>query len=77
MKPLKPIFLINLTNELLPIGAAFFGGYATGASYQVHIYSDSVVLSDTCKGPRDFTNPTIEAISATSHSIGAPVTLSS
>ena len=67
----------NLTNDLNPIGTAFFGGYVTGASYPAHIYSDSVTLSDTWTGPRDFTNPTIGAISATSHSIGAPVTLSS
>ena len=71
------INITNLTNDLNPIGTAFFGGYVTGASYPVHIYSDSVVFSDTWAGPRDFTNPTIGAISATSHSIGAPVTLSS
>ena len=71
------INLINLTNDLNPIGTAFFGGYVTGASYPVHIYSDSVVLTDTWAGPRDFTSPTIGAISANSHSIGAPVTLSS
>jgi hypothetical protein len=71
------INIINLTNDLNPIGSAFFGGYVTGASYPVHIYSDSVVLSDTWTGPRDFTSPTIGAISATSHSIGAPVILSS
>ena len=71
------INLMNLTNDLNPIGTAFFGGYVTGASYPVHIYSDSVTLSDTWTGPRDFTSPTIGAISASSHSIGAPVTLSS
>ena len=67
----------GLTNDLNPIGTAFFGGYVKGASYPVHIYSDSVVLSDTWTGPRDFTSPTIGAISTTSHSIGATVTLSS
>ena len=74
---LPTINLVNLTNDLNPIGTVFFGGYVTGASYPVHIYSDSVVLSDIWTGPRDFTKPTIGAISATSHSIGAPVTLSS
>jgi hypothetical protein len=68
---------INLTNDLNPIGTAFFGGYITGASYPVHIYSDNVVLSDTWTGPRDFTSPNIGSISATSHSIGSPVTLNS
>ena len=62
---------------LIQLELAFFGGYVTGASYPVHIYSDNVVLSDTWTGPRDFTSPTIGAISATSHSVGAPVTLSS
>jgi hypothetical protein len=71
------INIVNLTNNLNPIGLVFFGGYATGASYPVHIYSDNVVASDTWTGPRDFTSPTIGAISATSHSIGYPVTLSS
>ncbi len=71
------IDLKNLTNDLHPIATAFFGGYVTGASYPLHIYSDSVVLSDTWTGPRDFTSPSIGAISTTSHSIGAPVTLSS
>ena len=45
------ITLTNLTNAALPIGTAFFGGYVTGASYPVHIYSDSVALSDTWIGP--------------------------
>jgi hypothetical protein len=71
------INIVNLTNNLNPIGLIFFGGYVTGASYPVHIYSDNVVASDTWTGPRDFTSPTIGAISATSHSIGYPVTLSS
>jgi hypothetical protein len=69
--------ITNLTNDLNPIGTAFFGGYVTGASYPVHIYSDSVALSDTWTGPRDFTNPTIGTIYANSHAIGASVTLSS
>jgi hypothetical protein len=68
---------LNLTNDLNPIGTAFFGGYVTGASYPVHIYSDNVVLSDTWTGPRDFTSPIIGAISVTSHSIGSPVRLNS
>jgi hypothetical protein len=71
------INIMNLSNGEKPIGTAFFGGYVTGASYPVHIYSDNVVVSDTWTGPRDFTSPTIGAISATSHSIGYPVTLSS
>jgi hypothetical protein len=71
------ISLTNLVNNDKPIGAVFFGGYVTGASYPVHIYSDSVVLSDAWTGTRDFTSPTLGAVSATSHSIGAQVTLSS
>ncbi len=71
------IDLVNLTNNIHPIGTVFFGGFVTGASYPVQIYSDSVVLSDTWTGPRDFTSPSIGAITATSHSIGSPVTLNS
>ena len=70
------IHMTGLNNNDRPIGAAFFGGYVTGASYPVHIYSDSVVLSSTWTGPRDFTSPIIGAISATSHSTGAQVTIS-
>jgi hypothetical protein len=71
------INLTNLVNGDKPVGTVFFGGYVTGANYPVQIYSDSVVVSDTWTGPRDFTAPTIGPITATSHSIGAPVTLSS
>ena len=74
------INLTNLTNDANPIGAVFFGGYILGTSYpdSVHIYSDSVEVSDSSWiGPRDFTAPTIGAINATSQSIGSPVTLTS
>jgi hypothetical protein len=74
------IDLPNLVNGANPIGAVFFGGYILGTSYlnPTHIYSDNVVVSDSSWiGPRDFTAPAIGAISATSQSIGAPVTLSS
>ena len=66
----------NLVNDDLDIGAVFFGGYVTGAPYPVHIYSDNVVISNIWTGPRDFTNPTAGVISASSHSVGAPVTVS-
>ena len=74
------IDLPNLTNDANPIGAVFFGGYILGTDYPdpTHIYSDSVIVSDSSWiGPRDFTAPTIGTITATSQSIGAPVTLSS
>ncbi len=74
------IDLPNLVNDANPIGAVFFGGYIFGTSYPAptHIYSDSVIVSDSSRiGPRDFTAPAIGPITATSQSIGAPVTLSS
>ena len=71
------ISITNLVNNDKPIGAVFFGGFDTGATYPVNIYSDDVVVSSTWTGPRDFTSPTIGAISASSHYVGAPVTLSS
>ncbi len=73
---LPTITVTNLKNDDSIIGAAFFGGYVTGAAYPVHIYSDSVVLSSTWTGPRDFTSPVINAISANSQSTSAQVTLS-
>jgi hypothetical protein len=71
------INLVNLENGGKTIGAIFFGGYVTGATYPVNIYSDNVVVSDTWVGPMDFTSPSIGPITATSYSVGAPVIISS